>query len=196
MQSQLFERPRLSGLVQADAIVTPDEEQVLMASIDAVGLSPFQFHGWLGKRLTASFGWNYDFDTARFAPTEPISGMAAAVARQGRTICRPSSRGSRPGATDSLRRGSWDRLAPRSPGIRTRGRYLARRACDDAVSQASARRRVWTAPRLSCRQLDLSSEWRSAPPVGAQHRRDGTDSWSITFRSLAVWQPVAFASSG
>ena len=34
--------------------------------------SPFRFHGWLGKRLTASFGWNYDFDTARFAPTEPI----------------------------------------------------------------------------------------------------------------------------
>jgi hypothetical protein len=72
VQSELFERPRLSGLVQADAIVTPDEEQVLMASIDAVGLSPFRFHGWLGKRLTASFGWNYDFDTARFAPTEPI----------------------------------------------------------------------------------------------------------------------------
>jgi alkylated DNA repair protein (DNA oxidative demethylase) len=72
VQSELFERPRLSGLVQADAIVTPDEEQVLMASIDAVGLSPFRFHRWLGKRLTASFGWNYDFDTARFAPTEPI----------------------------------------------------------------------------------------------------------------------------
>jgi DNA oxidative demethylase len=89
VQSQLFERPRLSGLVQADAIVAPDEEQVLMASIDAVGLSPFRFHGWLGKRLTASFGWNYDFDTARFTPAEPIpawllplSGKAARFAGQ------------------------------------------------------------------------------------------------------------------
>ena len=72
VQSDLFARPRLAGLAQAEAIVTPSEEQALIASIDAVELSPFRFHGWLGKRLTASFGWNYDFDTARFAPTEPI----------------------------------------------------------------------------------------------------------------------------
>lgn len=71
-QSDLFERPRLFGLVQAEDIVEADEEQALIASIDAVKLSPFRFHGWFGKRLTASFGWNYDFDTARFAPTEPI----------------------------------------------------------------------------------------------------------------------------
>ena len=72
MQSELFEPPRLAGLAQGEAIITPGEEQALTASIDAVGLSPFRFHGWLGKRLTASFGWNYDFATARFAPTEPI----------------------------------------------------------------------------------------------------------------------------
>jgi DNA oxidative demethylase len=72
VQSELFERPRLAGLAHAEAIVTPREERALIASIDAVALSPFRFHGWFGKRLTASFGWNYDFDTARFAPTEPI----------------------------------------------------------------------------------------------------------------------------
>ncbi len=72
MQSDLFDQPRLPGLVQAEDFVTPDEEQALIASIDACGLSPFRFQGWLGKRLTASFGWNYDFDTARFAPTEPV----------------------------------------------------------------------------------------------------------------------------
>lgn len=43
-----------------------------MASIDAAGLSPFRFHGWLGKRLTASYGWRYDFDDASFAPADPI----------------------------------------------------------------------------------------------------------------------------
>jgi alkylated DNA repair protein (DNA oxidative demethylase) len=71
-QSDLFAGPRLVGLVQAEGVVTQNEEQALMASIGAVKLSPFRFHGWLGKRLTASLGWNYDFDTARFAPTEPI----------------------------------------------------------------------------------------------------------------------------
>jgi alkylated DNA repair dioxygenase AlkB len=72
VQSDLFERPQLAGLMQAEAIVTPREEQALIASIDGVNLSPFRFHGWFGKRLTASFGWHYDFATARFAPTETI----------------------------------------------------------------------------------------------------------------------------
>jgi DNA oxidative demethylase len=71
-QADLFHAPRLAGLSQADAIVTRLEEQALIASIDAVELSPFRFHGWVGKRLTASFGWRYDFDNASFAPAEPI----------------------------------------------------------------------------------------------------------------------------
>jgi DNA oxidative demethylase len=71
-QPDLFGAPRLAGLSQADAIVTPGEEQMLIGSINAVGLSPFQFHGWLGKRLTASYGWRYDFDDASFTPAETI----------------------------------------------------------------------------------------------------------------------------
>ena len=72
MQSGLFDGPALAGLAQADSIVTPSEEKALIASIDKVELSPFRFQGWLGKRLTASFGWHYDFDTARFSRTEVI----------------------------------------------------------------------------------------------------------------------------
>jgi DNA oxidative demethylase len=71
-QADLFDSSPLAGLSQADAIVTRREEQALIALIDAVELSPFRFHGWLGKRLTASFGWRYDFDDASLAPTEPI----------------------------------------------------------------------------------------------------------------------------
>ena len=71
-QPDLFGEPRLAGLSQADAIVTPGEEQMLIASINAAELSPFRFHGWLGRRLTASYGWRYDFDDASFAPAEAI----------------------------------------------------------------------------------------------------------------------------
>jgi len=71
-QPDLFDAPRLAGLSQADAIVTPAEEPGLIAAIDAVALSPFRFHGWEGKRLTASFGWRYDFDHATFGPAEPM----------------------------------------------------------------------------------------------------------------------------
>ena len=72
VQSDLFERPGLPGLKQADAIVTAEEEQALIHLIDAAGLAPFRFHGWQGKRLTASFGWSYDFETGRLARTETI----------------------------------------------------------------------------------------------------------------------------
>jgi alkylated DNA repair protein (DNA oxidative demethylase) len=72
VQSDLFEEPALAGLAQAEAIVTPSGERALIASIDGIELSPFQFHGWLGKRLTASFGWRYDFDTRSVGPADPI----------------------------------------------------------------------------------------------------------------------------
>jgi alkylated DNA repair dioxygenase AlkB len=71
-QPDLFDRPDLPGLAQAEAAITKSEEQVLIAAIDSVELSPFRFHGWLGKRLTASFGWQYDYDSAGFGPAEPM----------------------------------------------------------------------------------------------------------------------------
>jgi alkylated DNA repair protein (DNA oxidative demethylase) len=71
-QPDLFDKPGLAGLSQANAIVMPDEEQALIGAIDAAELSPFRFHGRLGKRLTVSYGWRYDFDTAAFGPTDAI----------------------------------------------------------------------------------------------------------------------------
>lgn len=37
-------------------------------------LSPFRFHGWFGKRLTASYGCRYDFDSGSVTPANPIRG--------------------------------------------------------------------------------------------------------------------------
>ena len=71
-QPDLFGETALRGLSQLGAIVTPDEEQTLIASIDAAPLSPFRFHQWQGKRLTATYGWNYDFDDGSFTPAEAI----------------------------------------------------------------------------------------------------------------------------
>jgi len=68
----LFGEVALPGLATAEAFVTPAEETALIAHIDDVGLSPFKFQQWTGKRLTRSFGWSYDFETGRFAPGDPI----------------------------------------------------------------------------------------------------------------------------
>src|SRR5690349_5437486 len=78
-QPSLFHEPAVAGLTQADEIVTSEEEQALIAGVDAAGLSPFRFHGWEGKRLTCSFGWRYDFDDASLSPAEPIPGWLLPV---------------------------------------------------------------------------------------------------------------------
>jgi alkylated DNA repair dioxygenase AlkB len=68
----LFGRSVIPGLNLAEAYVDQAEEQRLIVAIDGAGLAPFRFQGWLGKRLTRSFGWSYDFDNASFAETDPI----------------------------------------------------------------------------------------------------------------------------
>lgn len=71
-QFDLFRQQVLPGLSQADAMITPREEQALVASIETIELTPFRFQGWFGKRLTVSYGWRYDFDTGSFGPADPI----------------------------------------------------------------------------------------------------------------------------
>jgi alkylated DNA repair dioxygenase AlkB len=79
--------PPIPGLASFPEIVSPAEELALIAAIDAAPLEPFRFQGWLGKRLTVSYGWRYDFDDASLGPTDPIPdaflpvrGRAAALA--------------------------------------------------------------------------------------------------------------------
>ncbi|WP_442680952.1 alpha-ketoglutarate-dependent dioxygenase AlkB [Sphingomonas sp. ASY06-1R] len=68
----LFGFSPVPGFNQTDAVFTATEEAQFIARIDAEDLSPFRFQGWTGKRLTRSFGWNYDFDAARLARADPI----------------------------------------------------------------------------------------------------------------------------
>ena len=72
MLGDLFGTEILPGLSSVDDLVSPAEEAELIAAIDAAPLAPFRFQGWTGKRLTASYGWTYDFDAARFAEAEPL----------------------------------------------------------------------------------------------------------------------------
>jgi len=60
------------GLDSWDEVIPPSEERCLIAQIDASQLEPFRFQGWLGKRLTRSFGWTYDYDTGRAEQGPPI----------------------------------------------------------------------------------------------------------------------------
>jgi alkylated DNA repair dioxygenase AlkB len=70
----LFDTPLIAGLDYRPDFIAPAEERQLIERLDALDLSPFRFHGWLGNRKTESFGWRYDFDDSSFTQTEPIPG--------------------------------------------------------------------------------------------------------------------------
>lgn len=55
MMLDLFDTPLLPGLATRAALITPDEERMLIDRIDATDLEPFRFQGWTGKRLTISW---------------------------------------------------------------------------------------------------------------------------------------------
>jgi alkylated DNA repair dioxygenase AlkB len=85
---ELFAKPLPPGYAYRAEILAEAEEQALIESLRRTDLTPFRFQGWLGKRLTASFGWRYDFDSGSFEKAEPLPDWllplrerAAAVAR-------------------------------------------------------------------------------------------------------------------
>jgi alkylated DNA repair dioxygenase AlkB len=69
----LFDAPVLPGLAARPGLVDGTQERALIGAIDATDLTPFRFQGWTGKRLTTSFGFNYDFETQRLARAAPIA---------------------------------------------------------------------------------------------------------------------------
>ena len=48
------------------------EERTLLDSLPALPFKDFEFHGFLGKRRTVSFGWRYDFNGGGFQKIEPM----------------------------------------------------------------------------------------------------------------------------
>ena len=56
---------------------TPDalsaqEERALLDALPALPFKEFEFHGFLGKRRTISFGWRYDFNGGGFQQIDAI----------------------------------------------------------------------------------------------------------------------------
>lgn len=73
-QLALFDTPPdwPEGFRYADDIVTPDMERQLRARIEQLPFREFEFHGYVGKRRTVSFGWRYDFAERRLHEADDI----------------------------------------------------------------------------------------------------------------------------
>lgn len=63
-QAGLFDTPveLPDGMRYAPDLISSDEEHALVADIALLPFRAFEFHGFLGRRRTVSFGWNYDFN--------------------------------------------------------------------------------------------------------------------------------------
>jgi alkylated DNA repair dioxygenase AlkB len=68
----LFGDALIPGLRTIEDLVSPAEEQELIARLSDVPLTPFQYRGFSGRRLTRSFGWHYDFRDGSFTEAEPV----------------------------------------------------------------------------------------------------------------------------
>ena len=64
--------PLVPGLRLAEGFLDLEAQAELAARVDGQALAPFRFHQWQGKRLTASFGYAYDFSRGRVLEAPPI----------------------------------------------------------------------------------------------------------------------------
>ena len=183
-RTELFDRPSLAGLATADAIVAPSEEQTLIEAIDATDLSPFRFQGWLGKRLTLSYGWRYDFDTARFGPADPIPKWLLPLRERAASFARL--------APDDLAQASLIRYDP-GAGI---GWHRDRPVFEHVIGVSLGAPATMRFRRRRASGFDRASALlppRSIYHLTGEARHEWEHSiaelevtrWSITFRSLA-----------
>ncbi len=71
--------PDLPGLTHRPGVLPSERLPALAAAIDAAPLTPFRFREWTGLRLTASYGWHYDFEGGRVGRAEPMPDWLLAV---------------------------------------------------------------------------------------------------------------------
>ncbi len=63
---------------QADVLSTA-EEGALLAEVRALPFREFEFHGYVGKRRTVSFGWHYDFAAERLRKADDMPDFLLAL---------------------------------------------------------------------------------------------------------------------
>lgn len=71
--------PVLAGLTHRPGVLPAASLPALAAAIDAAPLTPFRFQQWTGLRLTASYGWHYDFEAGQVGRAEPMPDWLLAV---------------------------------------------------------------------------------------------------------------------
>lgn len=102
-QMNLFAAPAAApeGLVYEPELIGAAEERELVARMRTLPFAPFEFQGFLGKRRTVSFGWQYRFDGSGLAEAEPIPDWLEPL-RARRRLRGAGAGGARPRSPDRI----------------------------------------------------------------------------------------------
>ena len=60
------------GFRHAADVISADEERALLAHVRGLPFREFEFHGYVGRRRTVSFGWRYDFEARALREADDV----------------------------------------------------------------------------------------------------------------------------
>jgi alkylated DNA repair dioxygenase AlkB len=63
------------GFEGREDVLSPDEEQAMLAYFKELPFKPFDFHGFLGKHRVISFGWRCNYTGKALRESDPIPSM-------------------------------------------------------------------------------------------------------------------------
>ena len=185
LQTDLFESaPDLpEGMRYEPAVISPSEERALLEKIPDLPFKEFEFHGFLGKRRTVSFGWHYDFNGGGLKEAGELPEFLLSLRNRAAEYAALERHGARTCAADRIPTGCRHRMAPGPSAIRGRHRDFA--ACTVHLPSApqdghNMEPPVPTAEPRSAYLLrgESRTEWEhSIPPLQ-------TLRYSVTFRTL------------
>jgi alkylated DNA repair dioxygenase AlkB len=72
-------RPDPDGFSYHPEVLSPADERDLARDFAALPFTPFEFHGFHGKRRIASFGWRYDYAGRALRPSEAVPDFLLAL---------------------------------------------------------------------------------------------------------------------
>ena len=183
MQSDLFGPPLPEGLEYRGDFLSLEEERELAERFAELPFKEFEFHGFLGKRRTVSFGLHYAFDGSGLREAEPIPDFLLPARQKAAELA-----GARP---EELQHALVIEYSP-SAGI---GWHKDRPVFGDVVGislLASARMRFRRKAGAKWERFNVTAEPRSAYLLTGPARTEWEHSipameelrYSITFRTL------------
>ncbi|HEV2080671.1 MAG TPA: alpha-ketoglutarate-dependent dioxygenase AlkB [Allosphingosinicella sp.] len=171
------------GLEYRPDFLSPEEERELAARFAGLPFRAFEFHGFLGKRRTVSFGLHYAFDGSGLKEAEPIPDFLLPARQRAAELAGT--------AADDLQHALVIEYAP-GAGI---GWHRDRPVFGDVVGVsllAAARMRFRRKAGAKWERFNLTAEPRSAYLLTGPARSEWEHSipameqlrYSITFRTL------------